>query len=164
MTKYHVTVVVTREEPGQEIWDDNGSSGYDNYLVEQKVYSLEDFAKQPFFVDLIKENGFFSKEEILISDLTHLNNFVYQYGDTYKYYTSNINEIGANCGHVSVYQEVVGPERIKQVKKLLDRRNIYLEKEAALKLKQQDKAAASREKARLRRIEKARSLLAENTL
>lgn len=134
----------------------------DHYAsLNHKVYSLDEIIGESWFIDLLKEKGFYSKDE-LGEPTQHLNKFVYEFGSgNYKYWTKNIKEISEYHDIVGVYQEVIGVERNKEFTKWQTNRQTYLKKQAEILKKDLAKKELAKAKAKERQIAKAKKLLEE---
>lgn len=147
-------------------YDDGGEyccNGEEDISVEQSVISLEDSVKEKWFHDLMRNNGFYHKDE-LVGGETHLGKFVYdvvQHGRHMLYsklsdvYHPEIATIAA------VYQEVVGVERVGQVELFEKNKDLSAKKTKEKEKEDAKKKLARAEKRRQKEIEKARKILEE---
>ncbi len=158
-----ITVVVAEQEIGGAIDDDYGNSGYSDITHDQTSYNMRDLLIQAWFIQYLKDNGFYCKDEQPSEGVTHLDSFIYQYGtNNFKYYTTNLTDLKSyNCESLRVYQEVVGAERLHGVSTLIKARDKYIKKQAEIAAKEIEKESAKREKRRLLAVEKAKALLIE---
>lgn len=136
---------------------ENDSYGEDcncSLNFNQTIFSLDELFSESWFVSLLKDKGFYSKDELGDTSL-YLDKFIYEYNNgfgDYKSYTNILSQISEQAVITAVYQEVIGPERLKAFAKWKKNREIYL-------AKQEDKKKKDLEKKRLKAIEKARKLL-----
>lgn len=156
-----INIVVSTMNVDSDGYDDSFSSG-----LETQVYSLEDFLQLDWVRDQLGEAGFYSKDEVSSPQGDgHLNKFLYEYNydynPKYKQYTSNLNEINSSFNICRVYQEVIGPERMQAFAKWKRSRQEFLRKQEEVSRNAANKKAAAAEKRRLKKIEQAKKILAE---
>ncbi len=165
MIDKRVTVIVAEAEADCSDCSDGCEKEAWLSKFEQTVYSFESLLTADWFLEMLRSRGFYTLDEIASTKYEYLDKYVYRYGTTYKYYTEKLTEVYPHqCEDLHVYQEVLGPERLKAVGKVLDKRKQYEKKEAAIKAKQLDTAAKQKEKLRLKKIERAKALLAEENI
>src|ERR1700761_8706224 len=97
--------------------DDGNYENCDDVSINHnlKVFDLWQVLEQPWFLELLRQNGFYSKDEISKTDLSHLDNFVYEFkykGSDYINLEKSPQYLLDNDIVTAVYQEVLGPERI----------------------------------------------------
>lgn len=131
------------------------------YSLEHKVdtFSLEDFLSLDWVKDDLKLRGFYSKDEVGVTN-EYLDKYIYEYGaGTYKYFTKNPQEIPIYDNIIGVYQEVIGPERLKACAKWKASHEKCLKQQAGLVAKQLEKKILAAEKRRLKAVENAKRIL-----
>lgn len=141
--------------------------GYDSYTLDDNIRALsfDDLIKEDWFLEKLKENGFFHKDDLSELKINHLDNYIYKIKrGQYAIYTEKIDSIYPHEQVVGVYQEVVGPERIRAYAKFKKSHEAYEKKQEELKLAKLAKQKLAKEKCRLREIEKAKRILAEAKL
>ena len=124
-------------------------------------YTLDEIVREPWFLELLKEKGFYTKDEVYDGNLDHLDKFVYKVKNDYwsGQLVDSLNRIGTDTTVIGVYQEVVGPERIKEVKRL-NAANEKAKRDAALAEKEKAKKKAERLlRKEQKKIEEAKKLL-----
>lgn len=153
-------IVAAATLTGDQSYDDDDCDR--DVHLEQQIYSLEELLEVGWFVDLLKNKGFYSKDELSLTKDEYLNNFVYEYGSgPYTYFTKSINDIQSYQIINKVYQEVIGRERIKSFAKWKQKQESYLKKEAERVKKDVESKEKARQKKKLKALEKARKLLEE---
>jgi hypothetical protein len=109
-----------------------------------QTFTLDEFISQSWVMEYLKSKGLYSKEEIHQGGLEYLDKFTYRYKYPlckYFVYTDNIKNIGADCDIEGVYQEVIGPERLKAFAKWEKEHDKYLQKQEDKSLKTDEKNA-----------------------
>lgn len=142
------------------------NNDYDNECncilrVDQQVYSFEELLQEVWFLEILQDNGFYSKDD-LSAPIEYLNNFAYEYrysDNSCKMITDNINQIREYNNITKVFQEVVGPERIAAYAKWKKNRDKYLESESKRLKKVIDARTAAQEKKKAKKLAQAKALL-----
>lgn len=154
MDNIDIKVVYTKCEFDCQQGDYGGDCSC-SHSMDTKILSLPELIREDWFIEYIRNNGFFYKDDEGLA-IEYLDRYVYEYSlnsfdEKYSQFTCNIKDIGEYRNIKRVYQEVVGPERIKAFAKW--------KKEAAIIQNKLDRQEASREKRRLKAVAKAKSLL-----
>jgi hypothetical protein len=141
----------------------SGECGCSCLEFKQRTLSLDDLFKEPWFTKTLENKGFWSKEDPG-EKFEYRNKYVYEYQPDGYSYSNLFKEIPASqykpTSLKAVYQEVVGPERIKAVAQWTKKTKEYEKKQAEAKKKAADKAEEKKKLRQLKQLEKAKKLIA----
>lgn len=163
MTNRDIRVIHTVCDLDHEDGYDGGDCNC-SHSMTTNILSIDELIHQDWFVELLRSNGFYSKDEVGM-EANYLDRFVYEYGDaSFSYFEKSVSNVPHYKAVKSVYQEVIGPERIKAFAKWKKRREEYLANEKNRIKKDMDAKQKSTERKRLKAVEKAKALLEEEGL
>ena len=159
--KTKISVAGDYNDDGDYICD-----GENDIDVEHSIINLDEAIKEKEFLEFLETEGFYHKDDIT-NGTRHTDKFVYDVlhqncpqPALYK----NLSDVFSpyNASISSVYQEVVGPERLKEVKEFEKKRATYERMMEEQNKKKDERKILAAEKKRQKQIEKARKLLEEN--
>ena len=140
------------------------SGGCDCLSFKQRILSIDDLFKEPWFLEMVENRGFFSKEDPG-KEYIYRNHYVYEIRHNGSSY-SNFGTKPPMYYHPknslkAVYQEVIGPERIKAVAQWKKKVAEYEKRQTEIKKKAAAKAEEKKKLRELKKLEKAKQLIAE---
>ena len=115
---------------------------------------------------MLTNYGFMSKEEPG-PVFEYRDKFVYEVrrpgysGDYTTFQTNNLNSYDKVDALKAVYQEVIGPERIKAVKQWMKKAKEYEKKQEEIRKKAAEKAEKNKQLRQLKKLEQAKKIIAE---